>query len=1238
MEIDNTENSALCDYLEKLGLAGRYWLAGGSEELAPVLEKRFPKVSLYQGIPDTEESLEDCSVLLLGEDEEAFSEIFTSYLLATENRPLIILTGDQFLPESDLNRLHAIGYKLPASSSEDGSFQVVEHAELEHKAHFDVAGYWESRYASGKDSGSGSYGRLARFKARFLNEFVHTHQVSSVFELGCGDGAQLTLAEYPQYTGLDISRTVIEQCRTLFADDPSKRFEVYDPSRFEPEQFQAELGLSLDVVFHLSNDRIYKDYLDHLFAASSRFVIIYSNNDEGSRPGVNEEASYVRFRNFLADVAQWHPEWKLVSARPNRYPFSVLNPSNTSFADFFVFSKEAEEQGSDYTSPSYLLDYSSEKVLNALMVADENRKSIANDVSAANKKIDALTKTVNEQRSEKDLKAQLENTIEQYNTAVEQVQELRQQLADADQNYQNAWGEAQRLTGKLEKTVDDCEKLRSEVDDLQEQLRNNAQDYEAANSKASELEKEKAELQERLKTAIAQQKQARQQLNALRASDTYKAGLYVRAASGSVAGIIKLPVRLLRLRRHNKHSASSRSRLKERLYRVVKLLLAPSIRLSRRKQQGEETTTTNWELKDQFEWQAVSVQPGQEVTITAAVNYYPQNGSGNRKAVMVIKPFDGSGNELGVPCGKLAKSKSLNGYFKYIPCTNGERSELHRFKVPPNVERVEVGFRRFHAASEERIVLSRLGIDIKPGEPEPAGFTPPSQQAAEISILGWPDYPDNGKPYAIGVMDEFTTGCFEQELNLIQPRPDNWYALAEKYPPALFFIESAWKGNGGSWQYRVGDYANKPGHEVAHMAQYAREKGIPSVFWNKEDPVHHKKFMASAKLVDHIFTTDANMCQSYREHTGNSNVYALPFAAQPALHKPAPLAGRRARACFAGSWYGNRHAERGEAMQWLLKAANRHGLDIFDRNYGTGIFPFPDEYQDGIRGSLPYKELCAEYSRYRVFLNVNSVTDSPTMFSRRVFELMACGTPVVSTWARGIEELFESDAVWLVHNEREAEEAIHTLLTDDAEWRRRSLAGIREVYSRHTYAHRLNEMFEKIGVDQRIPTEPELLLVARAGNKAEQEALLAFAEHQSYRQFQLLIEADNEADTTTIPEGVELVSPGYLESDSLAERASHGPAIGWLLSDAKYGAYYLRDLVNAMLYQPEATGWAKALDHDAFAFNEPAVLHGALWNSDTFLSQWQTADPVKTLQRNDLFVADSGEFGATHSQPNATGV
>ena len=92
--------------------------------------------------------------------------------------------------------------------------------------------YWEQRYKVGYTSGDGSYGRLAEFKAEYLNAFVERHGVTSVLEFGCGDGAQLQLARYPQYTGLDVSPTVIRACIRRFTDDQSKSFYLYHPFAF----------------------------------------------------------------------------------------------------------------------------------------------------------------------------------------------------------------------------------------------------------------------------------------------------------------------------------------------------------------------------------------------------------------------------------------------------------------------------------------------------------------------------------------------------------------------------------------------------------------------------------------------------------------------------------------------------------------------------------------------------------------------------------------------------------------------------------------------------------------------------------------------------------------------------------------------------------------------------------------------------------------------------------------------
>ncbi|WP_413616475.1 glycosyltransferase [Halomonas cupida] len=1153
MEKVNLEHE-LCDFLDELGLGGHYWLVGDNESLLQALSARISPEALHTGVPDTSDVLGQCSVLILSSSQSELNKEFLDQLEGSDARPIIILLDDGLLPESVQDRLHALGYKLPPVQPKQRPFYVVESIELSHKKHFDVAGYWESRYASGRNSGAGSYGRLARFKAHFLNHFVRKNEIQSVLEIGCGDGAQLSLAEYPQYTGLDISPTIIEHCSQAFAHDSTKRFQAYKPESFDPASVQSELALSLDVIYHLSNDEVYEYYLKHLFAASTRFVIIYSNasSEQGHRTGINESAGYVRFRDVLGDVEEWYPGWSLVEAVPNSYPFSAINPNNTSFADFFVFEKSPDKKLSDEKlTESKTADFDrfgSNKIINTLMVFDENAKSLADDVTSANKKIDALAKEVRKLDSANKLQDSLNQANEKISALQEELGTERERYNQLESQYSDAQQQTSELEEKLNQANDQYSEAQHQVSELEDKLRDAESDYQEVSEQYQKLSAQHDDIAARYRAANAKYRTVCQQLYTLKSSHAYKAGLHLKDASGSVVDAVKLPARLWRLKRPNKASS-------------------------------------NW-----------------RINARQGLRYIKWN---------IVVP---AATRLGVPYHRVAHLTLPQAAQRHLDqAASGSSQRSHRVKANPGTTSAPAG-----TTSAPEVL-----------------FTPPSAAAQEISILGWPVPPDNGKPFVLAVMDEFTEGCFGSDLRLLQPRPDNWYGLARKYPPAMVFIESAWKGNGGSWQYRVGTYSTKPGQELQQMAGWARQEKVPTVFWNKEDPVHHDKFMEAAGLADHIFTTDQNMVDSYRKRTGNQSVHALPFAAQPALHKPAPLSGRLPRSCFAGSWYGNRHAERGEAMKWLLASANKHGLDIFDRNHGTGIFPFPEEYQDGIRGSLPYLELCKQYPRYRVFLNVNSVTDSPTMFSRRVFELMACGTPVVSTYARGIDELFESDAVWLVNSEKEAEEAIHTLLNDDAEWRRRSLAGIREVFSGHTYAHRLNSVFETIGSDERIETAPELLLVARADHRAEVDQLLSFAEGQHYRNFRLLIEssAASSSGMGTTPEKVELVTAEQL-AEAVEQSEKNGyQAVGRVSSSHGYGTYFLQDLVNAMSYQPEADGWAKACNEDAFAYDVETRLAAAIWRPKAFQREWLSSED-RSLSSSNLFCTDTDEFSADQSQGN----
>ena len=186
--------------------------------------------------------------------------------------------------------------------------------------------YWERRYASGGRSGAGSLGEIAQFKSGFLNDFVVRHQIRAVVELGCGDGDQLALSQYPDYIGLDIAPTAVAICQKRYAADPTKRFIIYHPARFDPEAYQSELALSLEVIFHLTENDLYQLYMQHLFALGSRWVVIFASNIEDQSGGI---FPHFRTRVWLPDVPEgWILREQLIC------PFQEIIPSS-----FFVFEK-----------------------------------------------------------------------------------------------------------------------------------------------------------------------------------------------------------------------------------------------------------------------------------------------------------------------------------------------------------------------------------------------------------------------------------------------------------------------------------------------------------------------------------------------------------------------------------------------------------------------------------------------------------------------------------------------------------------------------------------------------------------------------------------------------------------------------------------------------------------------------------------------------------------------------------
>ena len=192
------------------------------------------------------------------------------------------------------------------------------------RAFFSSRNYWDYRYSNGGDSGDGSYGKLAKFKADFINEFIRYYHIDGVIEYGCGDGNQLALFKgYAFYMGYDVSPAAIEHCELMFHNDFDKTFALMD----DKKPYIAQLTLSLDVIYHLVEDKVFEEYMHRLFDSSSKYVIIYSSDTEKK-----SKALHVKHRKFTRWVKENKPEFKLIMIEYNKY-------HQESHSDFYVYQK-----------------------------------------------------------------------------------------------------------------------------------------------------------------------------------------------------------------------------------------------------------------------------------------------------------------------------------------------------------------------------------------------------------------------------------------------------------------------------------------------------------------------------------------------------------------------------------------------------------------------------------------------------------------------------------------------------------------------------------------------------------------------------------------------------------------------------------------------------------------------------------------------------------------------------------
>lgn len=420
-----------------------------------------------------------------------------------------------------------------------------------------------------------------------------------------------------------------------------------------------------------------------------------------------------------------------------------------------------------------------------------------------------------------------------------------------------------------------------------------------------------------------------------------------------------------------------------------------------------------------------------------------------------------------------------------------------------------------------------------------------------------------------GIMDEFTFNTFTRSCDLCLVDVADWEQQLAAFEPELLIVESAWHGNNGQWTRKI----NHPSRELFGLLDWCARNGVPTVFWNKEDPIHFDTFINTAKLFDHVFTTDLDCIGRYKTLLGHDRAYLLPFWGQPRLHNPIERFERKNAFCFAGAYYV-RYPERQRDFDTLISTLEKSApVEIFDRNHGKDDpnYMFPEHYRRLIQGTLAYAEIDRAYKGYAFGINLNSVKQSQSMFARRAFDLMLSNTHVVSNYSRGLRLMF-GDLVTSTDSGTELGKRLRPLLEEGGavSYRRmHRLLALRKVMLEHTADHRLSYILSKVAGKDVERELPSVVVTASVGSDEELARVIAAYERQLWQRRRLVLVLRDGFSPRQIPthgrRDISLLMRRDAEALSPGEMW-RGELVAFFSARDFHGANYLTDAALAFLY------------------------------------------------------------------------
>jgi glycosyltransferase involved in cell wall biosynthesis len=390
---------------------------------------------------------------------------------------------------------------------------------------------------------------------------------------------------------------------------------------------------------------------------------------------------------------------------------------------------------------------------------------------------------------------------------------------------------------------------------------------------------------------------------------------------------------------------------------------------------------------------------------------------------------------------------------------------------------------------------------------------------------------------AVGLItDDIFYDALTSVANVIFITPTNW--IEERENIDFLLITATWTGLSGEWT-GISHKDTAVRTLLVKILSECKQKSIKTVFFCSEDPPYFDTFIGIARYCDYVFTTAEERIDDYIAECGHKNVHNLRFWCNPLFHNPVGIRQNRIlrNVLFAGSWYQN-HVQRGINAKLLFDGVyeSSNNLRIIDRNSelpDAWFYAFPDAYNDSITSAVSHAELMSVHKLYNWCLNLNTVTDSMTMFANRIYELEALGSLCISNYAPSIN--MHAPLTFTILQRFEVARILDNL--SDEEIYERQITGIRHAMTGNTCFDRFDTILDTISM-----TKP-------------------------YRDRKIAVVADKVSPTIVkMFEAQSYACKELIVKDDLAKRYSEFDVITFFSENMTYAAFYLEDMINAFKF------------------------------------------------------------------------